>query len=92
MVKVLCTVVFILGSGYRQVEQLDGIVLKNNGGPKIFVDFGSGTPEPQARWVPENDCQYYEDPSKVYGDPEVFNKFVNEYRNGLRRMLERPIK
>lgn len=93
MVKVFCTVVFILGSGARQVEQLDGIVVKDSNGPRIFVDFGDNVPTgPQVLWVEENSCQYYEDPSKVYGNPNVLAEFIREYRNGLRRMLERPAK
>jgi len=68
MIKVLCTVVFILGSGVRQVERMDGSMVDEHE-DYLIVDFGPEVPvEPQVRWVKENDCTYYEDPSIVYGD------------------------
>ena len=82
MLKVLCTVVFVLGSGYRHVEQLDGIVLKSTSGPRILVDFGNTVPVgPEAVWVNENDCQYYQDPVKYYEEEQrVKQQFLNDLK------------
>lgn len=71
MLKVLCTVVIILASGYRDVRQLDGFVVKEGvkaNDEYVYVDFGDSIPTPQVRWIRENDCQYYDDPAKQYAE------------------------
>lgn len=69
MVNVLCTVVFILGTGARQVEQLGG-VMTDESGDSILVDFGAKVPEgqKQVRWVRENDCLYPDNPEAHYNE------------------------
>lgn len=77
MIKVLCTVVVILGDGYRDVRQLDGFVVRegvSGYNETLYVDFGEAMPSPQVRWVHENDCLYYEDPSKHYEEFERLNE------------------
>lgn len=72
MIKVFCTVVIVLGSGYRLVDTLDGYMTNERttgNKEQIMVDFGDAMPfGPQSRWVDENDCQYYEDPVKQYSE------------------------
>lgn len=63
MIKVLCTIVIISGTGYRNVLQLDGYMVneaQTNGNERVLIDFGDVIEEPTARWVPENDCLYYD--------------------------------
>lgn len=97
MLKVLCTVVIILADGYRDVRELDGFVVKEgvrDSNEYVYVDFGDTMPTPQVRWVRENDCQYYEDPSKHYAD-YLANKRLQEeqakadrerWRTAIKRM------
>lgn len=96
MIRVLCTVVVIMASGYRDVRQLDGhLVNEGNDGRNetLLVDFGDQLPTPQVRWVKENDCIYYGDPSKVYGDwlkeRDQANKEAEEHRKQFQRDLLR---
>lgn len=62
MIKVVCTVVTILSTGYKQVSKAEGHM--TNEGVKgrqerLLVDFGPNLPSPpRVRWVDENDCIY----------------------------------
>lgn len=67
LLKVLCTIVIIGPYGSRDVKQLDGVVVKEQGS-KLYVDFSPAPISPQVQWANENDCTYYDEPEKVYGD------------------------
>lgn len=95
MIKVLCTVVVVLADGYRDVRQMDGIVVKEGRSgfnETLYVDFGEEMPSPQVRWIHENDCKYYEDPSKHYGDWEKLESFKEFKKEETKSSINNVIK
>ena len=100
MIRVACTVVFVLGTGYRQVKELDGIVVNTQdqvalAPAKILVDFGPQVPVgPEAVWVNDNDCVYYDNPEQTHdyldGLKEVGKEFADEtYKKAREKLIKR---
>jgi pyruvate/2-oxoacid:ferredoxin oxidoreductase beta subunit len=85
--KVICSILIILGTGERQYLQLQGTEVKERY-DDLYVYFPTLEHPPQTRWVNNNDCQYLDMKASEIQEFEDLKKYWKKIQEDDRKKWE----